>query len=47
VRKLNEVLGALGVLRPRDPILLPQRLRLISAAKGVERVGGDAGAVFD
>ena len=30
------------VLRERDAILLPQRLRLLGAAKRVERVGGDA-----
>ena len=29
-----------------EPKPLPQRLRLVRAAKGVERVGGDAGAVF-
>src|SRR5215831_18478549 len=30
----------------RDPIPLPQRLRLLRAAKRVERVGSDAGAVL-
>ena len=34
------------VLRGRDPIPLPQRLRLLGAAKRVERVGSDAGAVL-
>ena len=34
------------VLRGRDPIPLPQRLRLLCAAKRVERVGSDAGAVL-
>src|SRR5262245_49888601 len=36
----------LGLLRLRDPIPLPQRLRLLGATKRVERVGGDAGAVL-
>jgi hypothetical protein len=36
----------LRVLRTREPISLPQRLRLLGAAKRIERVGGDAGAVF-
>ena len=34
------------VLRGRDPIPLPQRLRLLCTAKRVERVGSDAGAVL-
>ena len=38
--------GAFGLLRLRDPIPLPQRLRLLGAAKRVERVGSDAGAVL-
>jgi hypothetical protein len=33
-------------MRTRDPIPLPQRLRLLCAAKRVERIGGDAGAVL-
>src|SRR5262249_32342888 len=33
------------VVRTRDPIPLPQRLGLLCAAKGVERVGSAAGAV--
>ena len=34
------------VLKSREPIPLPQRLRLLRAAKRVERVGSDAGAVL-
>jgi len=37
--------GLRGV-RTRYSILLPQRVRLLSAAKRVERVGSDAGAVL-
>jgi hypothetical protein len=33
----------LKAIRTRDPILLPQRLRLLRAAK---RVGGDAGTIL-
>src|SRR5262245_34268626 len=36
----------LGLVRLRDPIPLPQPLRLLCAAKRVERVSGDAGAVL-
>src|SRR5262249_36819586 len=36
----------LGLVRLRDPIPLPQRLRLLCAAKRVERVGSDAGAIL-
>jgi hypothetical protein len=49
LRRSREPDGAscgLGLLRPREPILLPQRLRLLCAAKRVERVSSDAGAVF-
>ena len=35
-----------GLLRLCDPVPLPQRLRLLCAAKRVERIGGDAGAVL-
>jgi hypothetical protein len=31
---------------PRDPISLPQRLRLVRAVKRIERVGSDAGAIL-
>jgi hypothetical protein len=34
------------VIRTRDPVLLPHRLRVLSAAKRVEGVGSDAGAVL-
>ena len=34
------------LLKLREPVPLPQRLRLLGAAKRVERVGGDAGAVL-
>lgn len=37
---------SLGFLSPRQPIPLPQRLRLLCAAKRVERVGSDAGAIL-
>src|SRR5262249_58778071 len=36
----------LRVLRTREPISLPQHRRLLCAAKRVERVGGDAGAIL-
>src|SRR5262249_12946433 len=36
----------LGLVRLRDPIPLPQPLRLLCAAKRFERVGGHAGAVL-
>jgi hypothetical protein len=36
----------LRLIRTRDPIPLSQRLRLLSAAKRVERVSSDAGAVL-
>ena len=45
-RELNEVSGGFGLLSLREPILLPQRLRLLGAAKRIERVGSDAGAVL-
>jgi len=45
-RELNEISGRFGLFRLREPILLPQRLRVLAAAKRVERVGGDAGVVF-
>ena len=38
-------MGAL-VIRTRDPVPLPQRLRVLGAAKRVEGVGNDAGAVL-
>ena len=37
---------AKGFQSLREPIPLPQRLRLLGAAERVERVGGDAGAVL-
>ena len=45
-RELNEVSGGFGLLRLRDPIPLPQRLRFLGAAERVERVGGGASAVL-
>ena len=45
-RELMTSQGALGLLRLGEPIFFPQRLRLLRAAKRIERVGSDAGAVL-
>ena len=42
---MKKPLKGLSVLKLREPIPLPQRLRLLCAAKRVERVGSDAGGV--
>ena len=45
-RELNDISGGFGLPSLREPISLPQRRRLLGAAKRVERIGSDAGAIL-